>query len=91
MRSLWVFVLLVSLGGCASMVRSGAIMRAQDNYMDGDYQDAIGIVDRSLTSYDYDDEGKAQLLLVKAQSYEKLNELDAALATARELDVTSSG
>ncbi|SFM69870.1 hypothetical protein [Marinobacter zhejiangensis] len=80
MKSVLVVLLAVMLVGCASMVRDGAIIRVQDNLADGDYADAIAIADRALNAYDYSDDQRAQLLFMKAVSYQNLEDYQTALA-----------
>lgn len=83
MKPVLVLIVAVMLVGCASMVRDGAIIRAHDNFEDGDYTDAIAIADRALNAYDYNDDQRAQLLFLKAVSYQKLEDYQSALALYR--------
>lgn len=83
MKHVLVLLLAVMLVGCASMVRDGAIIRAQDNFADGDYADAIAIADRALNAYDYNDDQRAQLLFLKAASYQRMEDYQGALALYR--------
>ncbi|MBU2713907.1 tetratricopeptide repeat protein [Zooshikella harenae] len=79
-KLLWV-ILALTLTGCGSMARDGAFIRAQNNFSDGDFEETIEISDRALRMYEYDNEAKAQLLFLKAQSYQKLNKSAEARTT----------
>ena len=83
MRILSIILIAIMLAGCASAASQGALRRAQKNYLKGDYTDTVAIADRALRSYDYTDEQKAELLFLKGSSYQKLDDIDAALATMK--------
>ncbi|OZG70699.1 hypothetical protein BTA51_24200 [Hahella sp. CCB-MM4] len=75
--------LLLGLSGCSSMVKDGAMIRASNNYSDGDYEDTIEIVERSMHMYDYNDEEKSQLLFLKALSFQKLGDVQTAYSVLK--------
>jgi hypothetical protein len=80
MRYFIVVFLIMFVSGCASMARDGAIIRAHNNFNDGDCEDVISIADRAVRVYDYDDDRKAELLFLKAKCLEKTKDIEGAIA-----------
>jgi len=73
-------LLIFVIGGCSSLARDGAMIRAHNNFNEGDCQDVISIVDRAIRVYDYNDERKAELFFLKAKCLEKTHDIEGAIA-----------
>ncbi len=73
------FLLCVSIITTGCSLAPSAANRSYKAYDNGDYKESIRLVNRALSTYEYDDLEKANLLYLKAQGYAKLNSfVDAA-------------
>lgn len=83
MRILIIILTFSILSGCATAASKGSILRAESNLNKGDYQDVISIAESSMRAYrsTYTDAQKAEMLFLKAQAYQKLDDLDGFLVT----------
>ena len=71
-------VILYLTSGCSSLAKNGALIRAENHYAEGAYQDSIHIIERALRQYDYNDEEKSSLLFLKALNYQKVGDHQTA-------------
>ena len=62
------------------MASEGAIIIANKRFNQGEYEEAIDQVERSLRTYEYSDEIKAKLLFIKSISYGKLGDPASAIS-----------
>lgn len=79
-RNTMFFALILSLLGCASMVKEGAMIGANKHFANAEYEEAIYRVEWALRNYDYSDEEKARLFFIKSSSYLKLGDVASAVS-----------
>ena len=78
MKKAFVIVILVVISGCASQVQKGAIQLAYSNYEDRDYEDTLKYISQAENVRDTSAELKAELVYLKAQTYEKMGDYEKA-------------
>jgi tetratricopeptide (TPR) repeat protein len=72
-------ILFVNLTACSPMMQDGALVRARNKFLEGDYVNAIAYADNAIAKYHYNDNTRASLLFMKAESYQQLNEYEKAI------------
>ncbi|AWB68338.1 hypothetical protein C2869_18840 [Saccharobesus litoralis] len=83
MKQVILAIAALMLVACAA---NGGLGNAQKLFNKGDYQSAILKIDRILDKYEYPEETKAQIYLMKAQSYEKLGQMENARSVYRYIE-----
>jgi len=85
MRILSVFLILFTLSGCASLARDGSVYGAYNFFEKGEYVKTITKVEESMGMYSHTDDQKAELLFLKMQSYQKLDDMESTVGLLRYL------
>jgi len=85
MRILLVFLVLFTLSGCASVARDGSVYGAYNSFEKGNYLKTITRVEESMSMYSHTDDQKAELLFLKMQSYQKLDDMESTVGILKYL------
>ena len=64
--------------GCSSMIQKGSINLAYSNFEDQDYQDTLKYISQAEHAKEITPELKAELIYLKAKTYEKMGDYDQA-------------
>jgi tetratricopeptide (TPR) repeat protein len=84
-RTFLLLIALINLTGCMHMAQSGAIKRAEDAYNDGKYERALTRLSQAERYTTPTAQEHAQILFLRAQSYEALHRLPDAIGCYKNL------
>lgn len=65
--------------GCATFVQTGSIEKAYEQYEAQDYEDTLELIIRAEHIKETNPETKAELTYLKAQTYEKMGQIEKAI------------
>lgn len=78
MKKIMVSALVITLVACSSMVQKGAVSLAYSNFEDRDYEDTLKYISQAENEKATNPELKAELIYLKAQTYEKMGQYEKA-------------
>lgn len=74
-----VFIFVICLFQTACSLAPSAANRSYKAYNAGNYEESLRLANRAISTYEYTDEDKANLLFLKAESYAKLKQSSNAM------------
>ena len=80
MKKIIILSLSILLCACAAQVQKGAVQLAYSNFEDRDYEDTLKYINQAENARTTSTELKAELIYLKAQTYEKMGSYDQAIS-----------
>lgn len=78
MKKIVLIGLTLLMVGCSSYAQRGAVQLAYSNFNDQDYEDTLAYISQAEHARQMSPELKAELIYLKAQTYEKMGEYTKA-------------
>ena len=78
LRHISVLAVVVLIAGCAGTIQFASISEAYKHYDEGDYEEALVLIQRAENASEMTPGQKAEFAFLKAQAYEGLGQADDA-------------